>query len=79
MKELKVTDQHRTNELSLTPGGGTVKILHEDGRLLVYDKVKSVRSYVSAALKRDTTIVQIWCDDIQVWPPQQPTTSQSVF
>jgi len=79
MKELKVADQHRTNELSLKPGGGTVKILHDDGKLLIYDKVKNVKSYVSAVLNRDLSIVKVWCDDVQIWPPQVPPVPHAVI
>jgi hypothetical protein len=79
MNEFKVSDYHRTNEMSLIPGGEIVKILHQDGKIRIYDKVKNVRSYISAALEKDPTIVKIWCDDFQVWPPKVPPFSTPIF
>jgi|LakMenE18May11ns_1017448.scaffolds.fasta_scaffold7127078_2 hypothetical protein len=46
-KELKVADGFRTNSLSLSPGGYEVSVHKFDGKVYVYDKIKSPRSYVS--------------------------------
>ena len=68
LKEIKVDDQHRTNELSLTPGGGIVKILHDDGKILIYDKIKHVKSYVDSVLARDPSVIKVWHNDVLIWP-----------
>jgi hypothetical protein len=78
MKELKVNDEHRTNELSLSPGGSIIKILHDDGRILVYDKIKNPNAYIKRALK-DESVSKIWCDEVAVWPKELPKTSHSVL
>jgi hypothetical protein len=66
-REFKVGDGSRTNELSHTPGGSVVKIIHSDGRNLVYDKVKKPQAYINSAL-RDDTVVEIWVDEVKTWP-----------
>lgn len=58
-KEIKVNDSFRSNELSLEEGGATVKIIRTDGRVLLYDKVKSVRAYTQHALKNDS-VAEVW-------------------
>lgn len=58
-KEIKVNDSFRSNELSLEEGGATVKIIRTDGRVLLYDKVKSVRAYTQRALKNDS-VAEVW-------------------
>lgn len=67
MKDLKVKDDRRINELSHTPGGATVKIVHSDGRNLIYDKIKYPQSYINKALK-DETITEVFVDSTKVWP-----------
>ena len=59
MDELKVSDAHRTNELSLEEGGATIRILMRNGQVLVYDKIKSVRAYNQRAMK-DEDVIEIW-------------------
>jgi len=46
MSELHVKDNFRTNPLSLQPGGDTVKTIHQDGKIFVYDKVKRPGAYI---------------------------------
>jgi hypothetical protein len=58
-KEIKVGDSFRSNELSLEEGGATVKIIMTDGRVLLYDKIKSVRSYSQKAAMQGG-IAEIW-------------------
>ena len=59
MDELKVSDAHRTNELSLEEGGATIRIVMRNGQVLVYDKIKSVRAYTQKAMK-DVDVMEIW-------------------
>lgn len=47
MGTLKVSDQFRTNELSLVPGGKTVSVTYENGKTLIYDKIKNTEKYIS--------------------------------
>ena len=42
-KELRVTDDFRSNDLSLEEGGETIKIIMKNGKILIYDKIKSVK------------------------------------
>lgn len=73
MKELKVQDQHRTNELSFQPGGSEVKIVHDDGKSLVYDKIKNTGAYIRKATK-DPSVVKIYVEGDLKW---ERNTSQN--
>ena len=72
MTELRVTDNYRTNPLSLEPGGSTVKAIHEKGKVFVYDKVKNPGAYIKR-ISTDTktrdhgAIVEILINDTSVW------------
>jgi len=59
MRELKVEDHHRVNELSLEEGGATVKVVMKGDRVHIYDKIKSVRSYIEKVAKNDG-VLEIW-------------------
>jgi hypothetical protein len=59
MDELKVSDAHRTNELSLEEGGATIRVVMRNGQVLIYDKIKSVRAYAQKAMK-DADVIEIW-------------------
>jgi hypothetical protein len=72
MSELKVTDNYRTNPLSLKPGGSTVKAIHERGKVFVYDKVKNPGAYIKsmntdARIAEYGSIVEILIDGTSVW------------
>jgi len=47
-RTVKVSDQFRTNNLSLTPGGSEVSITLNNGQTLVYDKIKSPKKYIQS-------------------------------
>lgn len=49
--EYKVGDDHRTNPLSLRPGGSEVKV-YMNGETRIYDKVKSPVNYISTIAKK---------------------------
>jgi hypothetical protein len=66
MKELKVEDSKRTNDLSLEPGGSVVKVEYADGKNLVYDKIKNPRSYVSRIIS-DMEVMKVFVDDKLYW------------
>jgi hypothetical protein len=66
MKDLHVKDEHRTNELSIRPGGSTVKVCYEDGRSLVYDKVKKPHKYINSISKLG--VREILIDGKRAWP-----------
>jgi hypothetical protein len=72
MSELKVTDNYRTNPLSLQPGGSTVKAIHEGGKSFVYDKVKNPGAYIKRIstdikTKDHGAIVEILINNTSVW------------
>lgn len=69
---MRVTDEFRTNPLSLSPGGSIVTVMFSNGKMLDYDKVKSPKKYVaSIPQKEDITAVfvngnQVWTDKEQI-------------
>lgn len=73
MKDLKVQDQHRTNELSFQPGGSEVKIVYDDGKSLIYDKIKNTGAYIRKATK-DPSVVKIYVEGDLKW---ERNTSQN--
>ena len=44
-------DESRTNELSLSPGGVTLKVTTRNGKSISYDKVKNHWAYAKKVLK----------------------------
>jgi GH15 family glucan-1,4-alpha-glucosidase len=50
----KVKDEYRHNELSIQEGGTSLTVYQTDGKVLTYDKVKSVEKYISAILRRSS-------------------------
>jgi hypothetical protein len=57
----RVSDERRKNPLSKIPGGSVVSITWKDGRVSVYDKVKSPEKYISR-LNRINDIQKIEVD-----------------
>lgn len=56
--------------LSLTPGGFRVKIVHENGRSFVYDKVKNPVNYVAYISRTENAngkITEILIEDNTIW------------
>jgi hypothetical protein len=47
-RTVKVSDEFRTNNLSLTPGGSEISITLNTGQILVYDKIKSPKKYIQS-------------------------------
>jgi hypothetical protein len=76
MKDLKVQDQHRTNELSFQPGGSEVKIVYDDGKSLVYDKIKNTGAYIRKATK-DPSVVKIYVECDLKWERNRSQNSRS--
>ena len=76
MKELKVQDQHRTNELSFQPGGSEVKIVYDDGKSLVYDKIKNTGAYIRKATK-DPSVMKIYVEGDLKWEQNNSQESKS--
>lgn len=62
-----VSDEFRTNNLSLTPGGSVVSVEYADGETKAYDKVKNPKAYVNAIINKDVRIVNIYVDNNLVW------------
>lgn len=68
---LEVSDQFRTNPLSLDPGGYTVKVIHDNGKSLSYDKIKNPFRYCTKV--KDSSheiyglVVKILVDERLFW------------
>ena len=69
---MRVSDEFRTNPLSLKPGGSIVTVVFSDGRMLDYDKVKSPKKYVASIPTRDD-IVAVYVNGNQVWTDKEET------
>jgi hypothetical protein len=65
-KEIKVSDEYRTNPLSHKPGGSLVKVYKADGTTLVYDKIKYPKMYVAKLAFKDD-IVQVDVNGSILW------------
>lgn len=71
-KALKVSDEYRTNSLSLKPGGYEVTVTHQNGKSFVYDKVKKPGVYVKSISdnSKNGPIKEIRIDGETVWTPE---------
>lgn len=70
MGELRVSDNYRTNNLSLQPGGYEVTVVYQNGKRFVYDKVKKPGQYIkSISDKRSVNgpITEILIDNKTAW------------
>ena len=70
MSDLRVSDDYRTNELSLQPGGYEDIVVYENGKRLIYDKVKRPGSYIKSIALKPTAngeIVEILVNDEVKW------------
>ena len=61
MKTYEPTDSMRTNQLSITPGGSTIRVVYE-GHEVVYTKVKYPNAYIKKILT-DEQPEAIWVDN----------------
>ena len=59
---IKVSDDYRKNELSLYPGGSEIKITYQNGKVLIYDKIKNVDLYCKKLL-HNKNIIEIMVDN----------------
>lgn len=67
---IKVKDEYRRNDLSLSPGGSDVTAIMSNGKKLTYDKIKSVEKYC-ARLKKDPLVIEIIVDGEAYWKRNQ--------
>ena len=67
---IKVKDEYRRNDLSLSPGGSEVTTISSNGKKLVYDKIKSVSRYCER-LKNDSQVIEILVDGEMYWKRNQ--------
>lgn len=65
-KTFVVSDQFRTNELSLKPGGSSVTVIYSDGTQKIYTKVKNPDAYIKS-ISRDLSIVKVLVDGNIYW------------
>jgi len=61
MKTYEPTDSMRTNKLSVTPGGSTIRVVYE-GHEIVYTKIKYPNAYINKLLTEQQPEA-IWVDD----------------
>lgn len=66
MKELRVEDSKRTNDLSLEPGGSIIRVEYGDGKNLIYDKIKNHVSYINK-VTLDPDVCRVYLNDILYW------------
>ena len=57
-RTLFVSDNYRTNPLSHTPGGSTVKVFYPNGYAKVYDKIKNVEAY-TRYMKENYNVIDV--------------------
>lgn len=69
-KEIKVTDNFRTNPESLVPGGSIVEVHQSDGLILLYDKIKNPKAYISRIVKKQE-ISKVMVDGKLYWQDQK--------
>jgi hypothetical protein len=62
-----VSDEFRTNHLSLKPGGSMVKVNYRDLSFRVYDKIKYPQAYINKITVGDPAIVSVEVDGKLVW------------
>jgi hypothetical protein len=67
---IKVKDEYRRNDLSLSPGGSDVTAIMSNGKKLTYDKIKSIEKYC-ARLKADPLVMEILVDGESYWKRNQ--------
>ena len=65
--EIKVSDVHRINALSLTPGGASLTLVHSNGKNVTYDKIKNISAYLEKAVTRDDSIIQAKVNGEVIW------------
>jgi len=62
-----VSDEFRTNNLSLTPGGSVVIVESSNGETKAYDKVKNPTAYINAILNKNPNVIKVQVDGKLVW------------
>lgn len=60
---MKVKDEHRTNPLSLQPGGGVVRVTFKNGTFRDYDKIKNPAAFIQQINKIATDVDNAVCID----------------
>lgn len=60
---MKVKDEHRTNPLSLQPGGGVVRVTFKNGEFRDYDKIKNPAAFIQQINKIATDVDNAVCID----------------
>ena len=67
---IRVKDEHRLHDLSLTPGGSEVMAVMKNGKKLIYDKVKYVKGYCNR-LTLNSNVMEIYVDGVLYWKSNQ--------
>ena len=58
LKVIHVADEHRTNPLSLRPGGVDVKVYYPNGTARIYSRIKDVGAY-TRFMKNKFNVVKV--------------------
>lgn len=58
LKVIRVGDEHRTNPLSLRPGGVDVKVYYPNGTARIYSRIKDVGAY-TRFMKNKFNVVKV--------------------
>ena len=59
---LHISDQYRTNPLSLRPGGYEIRVIYNSGKTYVYDKIKDPTRYIATMTTNSSDIYEIFVD-----------------
>lgn len=62
-----VSDEYRTNPMSLVPGGSVVKVTYADGSFRLYDKIKKPYHYIRVITEKDNKIISVEVDNTLAW------------
>jgi hypothetical protein len=54
-----ISDEFRTNHLSLKPGGSIVQIIYKNGEVRIYDKIKYPKAYIEKLPKEDIQSISL--------------------
>ena len=68
-KNLHVSDDFRTNPLSLKPGGYDITVIYQSGKSFTYDKIKTPSKYITSISSNSKygQIVEILIDGNSTW------------
>jgi hypothetical protein len=78
MKRYVPLEGMRTNTLSSTPGGSTVRVVF-DSHEIVYDRIKFPRAYVNKILSENSRVKSVFVNEVSIWDRSQPRNKFSPY